>query len=250
MRKLVLLPLALCLWLGWGLYGEAQEDETRALLEKAIKAHGGGKALAAVKAVQIKGKGKMYQPMELTFTVEVISAPPDKMKLNVDFEAGGKNFTFLQVVDGKKGWRGLQGMIMEMTKKEMEEAREQAHVEEVTHLVVLRDKAYKLSPLGEMKVGEHDAVGIQVSKKGFRDVNLYFDKKTHQLLKSEARTLEPMGEQEVAQEKLFSDYKKQPGGWLAPMKLVVSNDGKKFMEVEISEIMTPDSLDPSVFAKP
>jgi hypothetical protein len=252
MRKSVLLALGVSLWLLWGLSGQAQEgDEARALIEKAIKAHGGAAKLAAVKATQTKGKGKIFSPMEFPFTIDLSSQPPDKFKMVLDAEINGMNIPIVQVFNGKKGWVSVMGKTMNLDEKDIQEFHQQAHVEKVTDLVSLKDKSYKLSQLGEMKVGDHDAVGVQVTKKDFRDVNLYFDKKTHLLIKAEYRAVEPIGKQEVQQEKFYYNYKAGPGGIQVPGRMVVNNDGKKFLEIEISE-MTPmeQPFDDSVFSKP
>jgi len=249
MRKIGLLACGVCLCLVWGLYGQGQDGEPRAIIDKAIKAHGGAKKLSAIKAIQMKGKGKIYVPMEASFTAEISSQPPDKHNLSVDLEINNMNFKFFQVFDGKKGWQGITGMVKELDADEVKEAKQQGHVGEVESLIVLKDKSYKLSALGESKVGDHDAVGVQVTKKGWRDVNLFFDKKTHLLLKAEYRALDP-NKQEVTQEKLFLDYK-DVGGFKTPGRMVINNDGKKFLEMEITETTPMETpLDASVFAKP
>jgi hypothetical protein len=249
MRKIGLLACAVCLFLAWGLYGQGQDGEPRAIIDKAIKAHGGAKKLAAIKAIQMKGKGKIYVPMEASFTAEITAQPPDKQRLSADLEINNMNFKFVQVFDGKKGWQGVAGMIKELDADEIKEAKQQAHVNEVETLIVLKDKNYKLSALGESKVGDNDVVGVQVTKKGWRDVNLFFDKKTHLLLKAEYRALDP-NKQEVAQEKLFLDYKDFEG-YKAPGRMVINNDGKKFLDMEITEATTMETpLDASVFVKP
>jgi hypothetical protein len=252
MRKSMLLAFGVSLWLLWGLSGRAQEgDEPRALIEKAIKAHGGAAKLAAVKATQIKGKGKIHSPMEFSFTAEISSQPPDKFKLAIDAEVNGMNIPIVQVFNGKKGWQSVMGKTDKLDEKTIEEFQHQAHVEKVTDLIALKDKSYKLSPLGEMKVGDHDAVGVQVTKKDCRDVNLYFDKKTHLLVKAEYRAVEPVGKQEVQQEKLYTEYKESAGGLKLPARLVLNNDGKKFMEIEITETTPMETpFEESVFAKP
>ncbi len=253
MRKSVLLAFGVSLWLLWGLSGRAQEgDESRALIEKAVKAHGGAAKLAAIKATQTKAKGKAYSPMEFTFTLDISSQPPDKAKVVVDVNIMDMNFTIVSVFNGKNGWLSLMGKTQKLEAKDIEEYQQQAHVEKVANLYpLLKDKDFKLSPLGEAKVGEHDAVGVQVTKKGFRDVNLYFDKKSHLLVKAEYRTVEPVGKQEVQQEKLYYDYKKLDSGLRMPGRLVLNNDGKKFMEIEITEITPMETpFEDSVFAKP
>jgi len=250
MRKIGLLACGVCLCLAWGLYGQGQEGEPRAIIDKAIKAHGGAKKLAAIKAIQLKGKGKIHSPIEIPFTLDISTQPPDKIKVNIDIDVNNMNIAIIQVVNGKKGWANIMGMTKDLDEQEMKEIREQFHVEKVASLIALKDKSYKLSPLGDAKVRDHDAVGVQVTKKGLRDVNLYFDKKTHMLLKSEYRAFDQFSKQEVAQEKFYLDYK-EVGGIKAPTKLVINNDGKKFMDMQITETTPMETpFDDSVFAKP
>jgi hypothetical protein len=250
MRKLGLLSCGVCLCLSWGLYARAQQDEPRAIIDKAIKAHGGAKKLASIKAVQLKAKGKIVSPMEIPFTIEISTQKPDKLKANIDIEVGGMNITIVQVVNGKKGWANIMGTTKELDDKELSEAQEQFHVEEVSNLVALKGKDYKLSLLGEAKVKDKDAIGVQVTKKDRRDVNLYFDKTSHMLLKAEYRTFDQFSKQEVTQEKFYLEYK-DVNGMKTPGKMVLNNDGKLFMNLEITEV-TPmeEPFEASVFAKP
>jgi hypothetical protein len=242
------LALGVCLVLGGS--GRAQEDEARALVAKAIKAHGGDKALAALTAVQMKAKGKIQiMGMEIPFTAEIFSQHPDKLKAVIDINVNNMNFQVIQVVNGKKGWESLGGMTKEMDAQQLTEAIEMMHVERVASLVPLKDKSYKLSPLGEMKVEGRDAVGLQVTKQGARDVNLFFDKENHMLLKAEYRALDP-NKQEVTQEKIFSEYKALPSGAKVPMKMVLNNDGKRYIDIEVTDATAVERHEDSVFAKP
>jgi len=54
----------------------------------------------------------------------------------------------------------------------------------VAMLAPLKDKAYTLAPIGEVKVEDRPALGLRVSRKGNRDINLYFDKKTYLRVKT------------------------------------------------------------------
>jgi hypothetical protein len=249
MRKAMLLAFGVGLWLAWGLAAQAGQDDSRALINKAIKAHGANR-LAKVKAVQLKGKGKIHLDKEYPFTAEISEQLPDKQKVVVEAEFNGMNVTFTQVLSGKKGWKGITGMIKPLDKEELKEAREQMHVARVESLLPLKEKSYKLSALGEAKVDGHDAVGVQVTKEGFRDINLYFDKKTHLLRKAEYRAFDDMNKKEVTQEKFYKGHK-DVDGFKAPSEIRVNNDGKKFLEIEISETtLLENTLDDSVFAKP
>ena len=130
------------------------------------------------------------------------------------------------------------------------EAREQMHVQRVTKLVALKDKAYTVKPLGEAKVGDKAAVGLLVTHKDRRDVSLYFDKKTHLLLKVETRGKDVQaGGQEFTGETFYSDYKEIEGVKYA-MKAVLKRDGKLFLETESTEVTPQDKLDAATFAKP
>jgi hypothetical protein len=237
------------LWLGWGLSGYAQEDEARAQVAKAIKAMGGEKLLSGLKAAQLKAKGKIHMPMELAFTAEILTQEPDKIKVVIDAEINGMTIPIIQVVNGKKGWVSVMGNTMEMDAQDLAEAQEMMKVEKVIGLVALKEKDFKLSPLGEAKVEGRDAVGVQVTRKGYRDVNLFFDKQNHTLVKAEYRALDP-NKQEVTQEKIFPAYKTQASGLKVPTRLILKNDGKLFIDAEVTDVMVVDRHDDSVFAKP
>lgn len=72
--------------------------------------------------------------------------------------------------------------------------------------VRLKYKSFGLSPLGEVKVGTSEAIGLRIIHKGHPDVCLFFDKKTGLPLKSEVRIQEWKG-QEASYEFFFMDYK-------------------------------------------
>jgi outer membrane lipoprotein-sorting protein len=250
MRRMLLpsLGVCVCLILAAGVV-RAQEDDPRALINKAIKAQGGEKALAKYKAAQLKTKGTVHRMGGLAFTSEDYLQKPDKIKQVVQVTIMGKDYTQTIVFDGKKVWFKFNDDLKDLGDKALELFKEMAYAEEVSNLIVLKDKKYKLSPLGEVKVEGRDAVGVQVSAKGHKDVNLYFDKAKHMLLKSETRTLDFETEQEITQEKIYLDYKEQDGLQM-PTKILILQDGKKYVEAEVTEIQLLESLDASIFAKP
>ena len=111
----------------------------------------------------------------------------------------------------------------------------------------MKDKAYTISLVGEDKVGETPAQVVRVSHKDRRDVNLFFDKKTHLLLKTEARAKDDTG-QEVNEERFYSDYNDK--GLKQPKKMTIKRDGKTYMEAEILELKVDQKFDDSSFEKP
>jgi hypothetical protein len=111
----------------------------------------------------------------------------------------------------------------------------------------LREKEFKLSPLGEIKIDDRTAVGMVIARKDYRDVNLYFDKETGLPVKSEVRVTDPNG-QEVAIEYGYRDYKEN-NGLKHCTRVTVKADGKEFT-LELSDLQPQGKLDVSVFAEP
>src|SRR5262245_13575058 len=88
---------------------EPDAAEARAVIDKAIKAHGGADKLSQFKAVSAKWAGKRkIENVEYGNAVTVVTYEmPDKIRLDTEVEnpKGGK-FSFSRVVNGKKGWLG------------------------------------------------------------------------------------------------------------------------------------------------
>jgi outer membrane lipoprotein-sorting protein len=226
--------------------------DVKAVLDKAIAAHGGADNLTKYKAVSMHVKGKLHGVIGDSVDVmgDISSQLPDRLRFEMAVSVMGMDFKITQVVNGDKGWVALNDKVMEMTKEQMAEAKEQMHVGAVTRLVALRDKAYKLSPLGDAKVEGKDAVGVRVEHKDRRDVSLFFDKKTGLLLKTETRGKDPMaGDKEFTAETLYDDYKKVDGLPVAH-KVTVKRDGKPFLDSESSDVKVSEKLDDSTFEKP
>jgi outer membrane lipoprotein-sorting protein len=235
--------------------GAARADDlaaTRAVIDKAIQARGGEEKLAQMKAVTFKSKGKFYSMGGGTdYTGEFAIQPPDKVRFQIQAEANGMGFTFLFVFDGKQGWMKINDTTIDMDEDAVAEAREDIHSGRVETLVpLLKDRGFELSPLGEEKVGDHQAVGVRVAHKGHRDIKLFFDKKTGLLLKTERVIKDPMlGGQERKQETLHSDYK-DVNGVKQPMKFVMKRDGEKHFEGQITDFHMGVKIEDAVFAKP
>ena len=68
------------------------------------------------------------------------------------------------------------------------------------------------------------------------------------LVKSERNALDPMM-QKVLTENIYSNFK-DIEGVKTPMKILVNQNGNKFMEAEVTEVKFFAKLEDSVFAKP
>jgi hypothetical protein len=253
MRKVLIAALSVGIALALPATSRAQDADATAVIDKAIKAAGGLDKLKKFnKAFTAKAKGNIeVMGMKLDFTIDAYTQMPNKSKAVINLSVNGMQLEIVQAFDGEKGWASVLGMVKDLEKDELDEHKAMVHVESVTNLFTLtEDKAFKLSTLGDSKVGDVEVVGVQVTKKDKRDVNLYFDKKTHLLLKAEYRAMEPISKMEVAQEKIYSDYKELLPGLKMSSKQIVNNDGKRYMELEMTEITAVERHDDSIFKKP
>jgi hypothetical protein len=226
------------------------QAETKALVDKAIKAMGGADKLAKFATYTSKGKGKIIDPAEIDYTDENWSRLPEFARFDMELDVGGNKIKEVFVFNGPKGWLKINDSTTEMPKEMLAAFRDYFHALRLANdPLALRDKDAKLSPLGEMKINDRPAIGLQVSCKGKRDVNVYFDKENGLPLKCETTAPPFQGGQEVAQEFFFEDYKEFEGVKVAT-KMTWKQDGKKYMVREVSEIKPEEKIDDSTFDKP
>jgi hypothetical protein len=226
----------------------AADDDAKAIIAKAIKAHGGEEKLMKHKATQMKGKGKADTPVgEIEFKNEVSTMMPDKVKDVSEFEVMGQKMKVVSLIVGDKVSVEANGTAVPLPDKAKESIKETAYQMRVGKMVpLLTDKDFELSTLGETKVNGKPAVGVQVKSKGHKDINMYFDKDSGLIAKVEKRSVDPMSGNEFTEERVINEYQKVDG-MQVPKKLTVLKDGKKSVELEIEDVKFLDKLDDSEF---
>ncbi len=234
------------------------QAEMIALLDKGIKALGGEATLKKYQAATWKGTATGYGPEgKSVATAEWSVQGPEQYRREAEIEVLGQNAgNTVEVINGKEGWvKALDNKVRPLDKESFPRVKvNRLYAHWVTTLVPLKDKAFKLSPFGEVKIGDRPAVGITVSRKGYPDITLCFDKETGVLLKSEtvieldSGTDDEIGKT-VTEERLYTDYRETDGVRRA-RKVTAKVDGKLRWELEISEFKPHEKLDDSVFAKP
>lgn len=250
MRKLLLLSLVvLPLMLTGPRQGPAAGPESpRALLDAAIKAHGGADALLRARLLVRADKGEMSTlGSTVPFTREVVGRWPEQGRWSFELGGDGNKLRVLLILNRDKGWRLGAGKTADMGKEELEEAREEAHAAWVATLLPLRDKSFELTLLPETKVAGQPALGLKVTRKGHADIKLYFDRKTNLLLKTE-RQVREAGEK-VAKEAFFGEYK-DFDGVRVPTRVVETSNGKTTAEFAVTSYRFPSRVDESTFAQP
>jgi len=249
MRALLSLGLAALMLAGLAVAQE-QDKEAKAIIDKALKAVGGADKVNKYPAMSAKGKGKInIMNMELDFFIDFAFQMPDKLRQDIEVEINNMKFTTIQVFDGKKGWLKQLNETKELDDdKLIQEFKEGIHAQRAASLYKL-DKGFTFSTVGDVKIKLKPAVGVRVSHKGFRDINLFFDKDKGLLVKAEYRALDPLTMKEVGREEYFSDYKEVNGVQTAH-KMVIFHDGEKFLDLEITEVRFLEKHDDGTFAKP
>jgi hypothetical protein len=232
--------------------GSLKADEaSKALIEKAVKAYGGAEKLEKVQALRAKVKGTLeLAGMDIEFTSNGLTDMSGKHKSEVEVEVMGQKIAIVQVFDGQKGWVKLADSTSDLEGDQLKELRNETHSGRVNLLVpLLKDKAFSLTALGEIKVNGKPALGVKVSAKDYRDIQLYFDKETGLVVKSVRQVLDTTTRQEVTQETYLSAFK-ETAGIKHATRVVIHREGKKFLEAEVVEWKALDQSNASEFAKP
>lgn len=244
MRPL-LATLAAALLLPALVRAEPEDDGSRAIIEKAIKALGGEKSIQTLKAVRMKVKGKAWAGgQEISFAGDGWMEAPGRNRLALQAEISGMQLTIVQVLTGDKGWVELNGMAVELDEKMLRSAKEGAYADRVSSLFpLLKDKDFSLKALGESKVKDQEVVGVKVSAKDKPDVELFFDKTTGLLAKVTHKTYDPMTDKEVLQEITCEDYV-EPNPLAADEAIVqgagLPTEGAKLLEFFRKQTLTDD----------
>jgi hypothetical protein len=239
---------AWCVAVVLALAARAGADEPRAVIEKAVKAHGGADKIGQLKAVQIRTKGTLESANgSVPFTAETFAQMPGQIKNVLQVEVNGEKRTLTQVLNGDKVALLLNGQAQPVRDAVAGELKELLYAERVNHLLpLLDDKTIELTAAGEGKVGDMETTAVKVTSKGHKDVVLHFDKNSGLLVKAERTVLDLETAKEVPQVEVYGGYK-EVNGLMRPMKVTVSKDGKQFMEGEVTDVKYSDKLDDSVF---
>lgn len=244
MRMLFVAVLAL------GSLPVAHAEDAKAVLEWALKSHGGADKLAKVQAQSWKSKGKMVAAgQSIEYTAEYHLLNPMKMRFDMSMEFGGMKVNISAATDGTTAWESSGDMVREMTKEKTAEFNHNTYVMHVTQLFPLQDKAYTLTTLPDIKVGDQTLVGIKAAHAGRRDVSLFFDKKTGLLARTKTQVIDEFQNKEVTQETIVSGWR-ELDGFKVFDKIVIQRDGKDFIIEEFSAQKMLDKGDDKLFVKP
>jgi hypothetical protein len=222
------------------------QDDAKAVIEKAVKAHGGAEVLNKFKAGKAKVKGVLLiMGQEIEVGGDTVFLYPDKAKAVLQLSVNGMKIGLTQIINGDKVEVSLGGMKLPLTDEQLSDARMSQYVSALSQLTpLLSDKAYELKALGESKFEGKALAGVAVKHKKFKEVKLFFDKTSGLLVKIDHMTSEEG--KEMLEEQIFSDFKEFSGLKLATKETVIK-DGKKSQEIVTEEFKPLEKVDEKEF---
>ena len=226
-----------------------QDVDAKAVIAKAIEAHGGADALSKYNAGNTKVKGVLSLfGQDLEFTGDITYEMPDKYRMALNTEVSGQKISLVQIANGAKQKSTQNGMLLKIGDPEKAELTQAMKMQEIAQLTPLLTAKYTIKADKADKVGDVDAAVVVVNAKDFKETRLYFDTKTGLLIKSTRQGLHPAasGTKEALEETVMSDFKKFDGV-MAPTKMVVTHDGSKFMTMTVVENKAMEKADPKLF---
>jgi hypothetical protein len=225
-------------------------DDAMALVDKAIKAHGGAEKLGKIKAQQWSTKGKANaMGVSIEYTANYSFQTPDMIRFDFESNFNGMKLEISAATDGRNYWEKMGDMVRDMEKKKAEAFRHNLYTMHLIQILPLKEKGLSLSLTGEEKVNDKPALGLLVSKKGRPDVTLFFDKESSLMVKMLTEMWDEFTDKTVPQETLISGYKDKDGVKIFS-KIVIKRDGKTFIEEDFAGQKFFDKLDAKLFEKP
>jgi hypothetical protein len=224
-------------------------DAARALLDRAIQAHGGETALAKAHRVIRKVGGDLVAAgSTVPFASELNADYPERFRLHFVAVHGPQEVRMLLVLDGTKGWQSSGGAATALSAQRVRELRDEAYVAWLGTLLPIRKEAgFGLALAPGAQVNGREAVGIKVTRKDRPDVTLHFDRETHLLVRLQRRARTAGAE--VEREEVYSAHKDFDGVKL-PTRIVPRAGGKKQLEITTANYRFPRVLDDSLFQRP
>jgi hypothetical protein len=228
----------------------ADEQEAKAVLDKAIKAIGGEEVLDKAKVITWKIKGSItFGDNDNEFTGQTTAQGLDRSRAEFEGDFNGNTVKGVTVLDGDKGWRKFGDDTMELDDDQVAREKRTLYLQMVPVLLVpLKGPGFKVESAAEEKVGDRPASVLKVTGPDGKDFTISFDKESGLPVKTVATVPGFQGE-DFTQESTFADYK-DFGGIKKATKLESKRDGERFLEAEVEEFKVLEKVEPETFTEP
>jgi hypothetical protein len=250
MKRLMSAILAVTLAVGVGRLALADDQDGKAVIDKAVAALGGAAKLNAAKAITWKSKGKLHlNDSENSVSTKVTAQGIDHYRQEFEGEYNGAPIKGVTILNGDKGWRKFGEETNPLEDQALANQKRVAYLQLVPELpTLLRGEGFKVEAAQEDKVGGKPAAVLKVTAPDGKDFQIYFDKDSGLPLKVTAKVANRQGN-ESEQETTFADFKDFDGIKRAT-KIETKRNGKKFIESEVTDFKVVDKVDPKAFDEP
>jgi len=251
MKPITRVGLALGLFLGFSSAALAADaPDATATIDKAIKAMGGQEKLGAIKAVSVALKGKVtINNADSDFTMAITLAGVDHVRQQFEAEIDGNQIKDLRVIAGDKAWRKNADGADALDEAQAGGLKRTAYLALVaTNPAVLKESAFKIDSVSDEQAGDKKLATVKVVGPDKQDFTISFDKETGLPVKVVGKVLSYTGN-EVMQETVYDDYK-EANGIKKAMHAVVSHDGMKLLDEQVTEFKALDKTPDEAFAEP
>ncbi len=228
----------------------ADEQEAKAVLDKAIKAIGGEELLGKARVISWKAKGSIsLGGNDNRYTSLTTAQGLGRSRVEFEGDFNGNSIKGVTVIDGDKGWRKFGDNNMELEDDAVAREKRSLYLQIVPVLLVpLKGEGFKVESAGEEKVGDKPASVLKATGPDGKDFTISFDKESGLPVKMVATVAGFQG-QDVTQETTFADYK-DFGGIKRATKLESKRDGERFIEAEVDEFKVLEKAESETFAEP
>ncbi len=230
----------------------AGEEPAKAIIAKAVKAASLDKDADKPYAETWKDKGTInFMGQKMDYLADWTFQAPDKYRFELRMELMGQKVEIKMGLDGTKAFEAALGQQRALDGDKLDYVKTEAYQFWIMSLnPLLKDKEFKLKALGETKVGDRAAVGVQVDRAGRPTAKMYFAKDTGLLHKLEIPVKNEFdGWKDALDEAFFDDYKDQDGRKVFT-KLRVNRNGQPLLESTLSESRRIAPVDVKRFQEP
>jgi hypothetical protein len=225
-------------------------DDARTILAKAVKAHGGEKALSCWNCGYLKytTRGGVVPAPLGEVTVEDTFQLPGHFKRVTRMDAGGTRRRTVYVINHGKGWIKKDNAPVQPIGNNITERTEHEFAG-FCNPAPLMEAGVRLTRLGAEKVSGKEAVGIRARSDRLGEVDFYFGAQTGLLVKSR-KELPAAGTDRPSVMEAFLDDYQSVQGIQVPMRITGTQDGRTNLDVTLIEARFADRFDESTFARP
>ncbi len=217
----------------------------KAIVARAVKAHGGGARLRAVKDVSTRMKMSVTTPNgAIDGQMMVVVRLPSQSRIEMTmFGQSG-----VQVLNGEKGWASDGSQIRELDAEQMQAMRSGVKTQVLPLLVRLAGGDVQVGWVGEGKVGAEAVDVVQVVDSEAM-ARLSFARGSGLLLRLEQEEPSMFGGDKVPMARLYSDFR-TVDGLMVPYRTERQAHGQKLIEDAVTSMSVNKGVADSQFQRP